>query len=391
MSGAPLLNASKEHEPHMTRFSRLSLAATVALTLASTGAQAQMLGIFNGVTSVFSQVTGKIGNKITGGESAKDIQAERDKFFTNMEAQTAGMDPAAKTQLAATMEKSWGLAENAILMSNAQAQRAKDAPLIDFKQVAKDSMGGFSTGIGMASVFGNAGGIGDIMRSASMDGLVDGMGGDSNASGAMVNRLSAPAMAGKDVSAATSNGITAGVTGGAAATVRHSVGGAVSGLVGKLGFGKHAVTFEATDSVNPLTFFGKHPSELAAKDLYRENGFMGWKRIDSSADLGAEAYAPLAGDEHVKAAVFNYDKTTKQVNVAFRVLTVPITEFNKVVELMGAKFGEQPRYASTGSVQRAVWSSGAFVAADTTKISLGWSHLVPAIYAAAAQTPVASN
>ncbi|ABM96939.1 hypothetical protein Mpe_B0161 (plasmid) [Methylibium petroleiphilum PM1] len=368
---------------------RFAAVAAVALAAFSPASHAQLLGIFNGVTSMVNQATGKIGNKLTGGESAKDLQAERDKFFAQFEQQSAGMDPAAKVQLRGTMEKSWGMAENALLMSNAQAQAAKDAPLVDFKKVAADSMGGFATQVGMNSVFGGAG-LGDVLSSATMDGVINGMGGQSGSAQAMASRAGSPGLLGTaDVGSAVSSGVTAGATRAAAGTVTNSVSSAVGGFMGKLGFGGPR-EFEATDAVHPLTFFGKHPGELDAKDLYRENGFLGWKRIDASADLGAEAYAPITGQGPAKASVFNFDKATGKVIVAFRVLAVAPTDFSKVIEAYSKQLGAQPRYASTGSVLRAVWESGVFVAADSTKISAGWSHLVPQAYAAAG-TPVAAN
>lgn len=374
----------------MNRTIRLfSAFAAVALALFSPASHAQFLGIFNGVTSAVNQITGKIGNKLTGGESAKDVQAERDKFFANFAQQSAGMDEASKAQLRGTMEKSWSMAENALLMSNAQAQSAKDAPLVDFKKVAADSMGGFASQVGMNSVFGGAG-LGDVLSTAMMDGVINGLGGQSGSAQAMAARAGSPGLlATGDVGSAVYAGVSSGATRAAASTVSSGVSSAVGGFVGKFGFGE-AREFEATDAVHPLTFFGKHPSELQAKDLYRENGFLGWKRIDASADLGAEAYAPISGQGQAKASVFNYDKATGKVIVAFRVLAVAPTDFNRVIEAYSKQLGAAPRYASTGAVLRAVWKSGVFVTADATKISAGWSHLVPEVYAAAG-TPVASN
>jgi len=364
----------------MQRTKRLAAAAALGLCLVSTASHAQFMGIFNGVASAVNQVTGKIGNKITGGETAKDIEAERQKFFSQFETQTAGMDAASKQQLMVSMEKSWGLTENALLMSNAQAQRAKDAPLLDIKQVALDSVGGFAAHAGLSAGLG--GGLGDVMRSATMEGVIDGLGGP--ATGAATMRPGLPVAAAGDLGEATAAGITTGATGAVSKTVTNSVSSTVGGWAGKLGLGgAKSANFEATDALSPVLFLSKHPAELRAQDLYRENGFLGWKRIDASTDLGAEAYAPIAGDDRVKAAVFNYDKSTGLVIVAFRVLAVGPTQFTQVVEAYSRQLGAAPRYASTGSVLRAVWEGGAFVTADAEKVSAGWSHLVPAVYAAA--------
>lgn len=340
-------------------------------------AHAQFLGILNGVTSVLNQATGKLGNKLTGGEQAKDIQAERDKFFATSDAQLAGLDPAARQQAQATLLKSWSFAENAMLLSNAQAKRAKDAPLVDFKQVARDAAGGLGVQVGMASVFGGAG-LGDIVKSAAMDGVVSGVGGgESNSGVAVAQRRISPLGTGMSLEGA----VTAGASTAVAKTVSSSVSSGVGGLLGRLTGG--AGDFQASDEVHPLQFLGKHPSALSAKDLYRENGFLGWKRIDASAELGAEAYAPITGDGPAKAAVFNFDKGTGLVTAAFRVLSVEPAKFNAVVESYAKLLGAEPRYASTGAVLRAVWESGAFVSSDATKVNVGWSTLVPQAYAAA--------
>lgn len=368
--------------------SRIRILGLAAALFASSAAQAQFLGIFNGVTSAFTQVTGKLGNKITGGEKAKDIQAERDKFFSTAEAQMAGLDPAARQQLQATMAKSWSMAENSLLLANAQAQRAKDAPLIDLKQVARDTVGGLGAQVGMNSVFGGAG-LGDVLKTATMDGVINGMGGQSSAGVATASRSGNYAAINGSLEGAVTGGVQAGANAAVAQGVTSSVSTGVSGLLGKL-TGRGNSTFEASDATNPLSFLGKHPSELVGKDLYRENGFLGWKRIDASADLGAEAYAPITGDGPAKAAVFNYDKTTGSVTAAFRVLNADPGQFTNVVEAIAKQLGAAPRYASTGSVMRAVWESGAFVAADSAKVSAGWSAIVPQAYAAAGSA-VASN
>lgn len=335
------------------------------------------MGVFQGATSVFNQVTGKLGNKLMGGEKARDIQAEHDKLYANFEAQTAGMDPASKRQLAASMDKAWASVEDAILMSNAQAYRAKNAPLLDFKKVAADSMGGFATQTGMNSVLGGAGMTG-VMRSATMNGIVDGLGGKPTGSRntwvPMTNPMAAPSVG----AAATS----------AAGNATGKAIGSMAGNSAKSYGNGSDEEFEVTDDVNPLLFLGKAPSELTWGDLYRENGFIGWKRIEKQP--GAEAYAQITGPDRVKAAIFNFSPKTGEMKAAFRILTVDPTQFNSVVTSMSNEFGE-PHYASSGSMLRATWPNGAFVTSDMEAIIVGWSALAQTTQTAARPAAAAAN
>jgi hypothetical protein len=367
----------------------LAFASIAALfVVASQPAHAQFMGVFQGATSIFNQVTGKLGNKVMGGERAKDLQAERDAYFANADKQTAGLDADSRRQLLGTIEKSWALAENAILLSNAQAQAAKDAPLVDLKQVAKDSLGGFATGVSIASI--GATGVGDVLTSAAMDGVINGFGGQSSSAGAAVSRSLHPGLAGtSDVGTAMANGAQAGVTKAAAGAVSGSVSSTISGIAAKFGFGGPA-PLEIGDAVNPLRFFDKHPGELLAKDLYRENGYIGWKRIDGSTAVGAEAYAPVTGKGAARAAVYNFDKETGQVTAAFRILNATPVDFNKVIDGYTKMLGAEPRYASSGAMLRAVWENGAFVTADETKVNAGWSRQAGVTYTQVAPAAAAT-
>ncbi len=343
--------------------------ATVTMMTAIPG-HAQFLGILGGATSIFTQITGKIGNKITGGESATDIQVERDKYFSTMEQQLAGVDPASKPQLMATFAQQWSFAESAILMRNAQAQRQKDAPLVDMQQVLKDSLGGFSAQVGMAGAFGNAS-VMDVLGSSTLDGIISGVSGNEPAkAGAMRARGMQVGYGGvTSVAGVAGAAMTSAVAGG----VSSAVNGAVTSAIRTSG-SDPSYKFPAV--ADPLSFFGKTPNSLVGKDLYRENGFIGWKRIDGSLEQGAEAYAPVSPDSVVKAAVFNFDKSTGSMKAAFRVLAAPPSDFTKVVEGLDVFLGIKGRYASTGASLRAIWPGGAFVTADTTRLVVGWSDLV---------------
>lgn len=358
---------------------------SMALWLVPSGAHAQLNGLLGGVASVFGQVTNSVGGKLMASSQAVDLQAEREKFFASFDAQSAGMPASSKKQLLATMEATWQSAESAYLIENMRVQQAKDAPWVDFKKVAVDAVGGAAAQASMTSAFGSVG-LADVMKSAAMDGVVVGVGGRPGAAVSQVPRA-AVAAEGTSFGVAAKAGVEAGATDVASKTVTSAVGSAVGGLVRKLGFGGVTASagFEVSDAVNPLVFLGKHPSELLAKDLYRENGFQGWKRIEMSEKLGADIYAPIAGEHPSRAAVFNYDKTGAVIG-AFRVLNAPINEFSSVVSALSKQLNEPARYASTASALRAVWSSGAFASADASKISVGWSQAVPRLHAKAPVT-----
>ncbi len=356
--------------------------AAFALALPSQ-AQGQLIGgIFSGVGNIFSQTTGKIGSAVTGGDKLANLEEERQKYFVTTEQQLAGMDMASKKQLMVTIEKQWGMVENAFLMQNMKAQQAKDAPLIDLGQVFKASVGGVASTIGMGG--GMGGGVGDVLAGATLEGLVAGATDTAPVNSAGIR---AGIMAGNGyggvISPASAGSV---VTGAATSAVAGGVSSAVSGMFGNLLRGGNTAQpeFKFPEKADPTKFLGVAPSTLLGKDLYRENGYLGWKRIDGSQAQGAEAYAPVGGDPSIKAAVYNFDKNTGAVTAAFRILTVAPTEFTKVVEALNARMG-QSVYASTGSTLRAVWPDGSFVAADEAKVTVGWSSLVPAVQVQAAQ------
>jgi hypothetical protein len=363
------------------------IVSTAAMT--STSAHAQFMGIFQGVMSATNQVTGKIGNKLTGGEKPVDLEMERTKFYAAVEDSSKGMDEQTKKLLRSNMEAKWQFAEQSFLMRNAQAVRAKNAPLVDFKKVALDAVGGAALQGGMnMAVLGNSG-LGGVLQSAAMDGIVTGVGGKSTAGNPAAARLGAAAMGSSAAGALPSAGM---VRAGMAASVAGAATTAVSGVVAN-GIEQTVSSmtpaqplgpeYEIDETNHPLDFFGKHPQEWLAKDLYRENGNLGWKLIERAADQTSEAYAPVAGDDHAKVAIFNLDPASGKINAAFRILKVAPGDFVRVVFGVARKLQAEPRYASQGTVLRAVWENGAFVAADTTNVSVGWSALVPATYRAA--------
>lgn len=335
------------------------------------------MGVLNGVMNIANQATSKVSDKLLGADKPVDLEQERDKFHATMQVQTAGMDPESKARLLA----SWDLAEHGFLMQNAQAHKRASGPLIDWKAAAKEAAGGVMLDRGMANVFSGGGGLGSVLSGAAMDGIIAGSTGNAPVgqrkglggaplAGGLAGGVAAMADAGKA-------GVEQAVTG--------SVTGAVSGLTSKtmaqFGFGAAGKAYEVDESVHPERFFGKHPAAIGKRDLYRENGNMGWKRIETSAT--AEAYAPVAGDELASAAVFNVDPGTGMVVAAFRILSVQPGDFARVVDGVATSLGKAPRYASKGNVMRAVFEDGAFVTADSAKVTLGWSRLVSATYAAA--------
>ncbi|MDR5798987.1 hypothetical protein [Caballeronia sp. LZ001] len=353
---------------------KLTLATGAAMLVSSAPAHAQFMGVFQAAMSVVNQATGKLGSKIMGADKPSDLEAERAKFFNAVETQTTGMDKASKAAFQAQLNNQWGSMENALLMRNAQLQHEKSAPLIDLKKVAQDAMGGMAVQMNISSITGGAGGIGDLMQGAAMNGIVSGVNGQPQGA----NQYARPVYH----NGTMADAVTGGLTNGAGTAVSGAVSGAVKSAVDNVGgvFGNSTSgDYEITEGNDPAVFFGKAPAELSAKDLYRENGNLGWKRLDGSV-AGAEAYAPIAGDEVAKAAVFNFDPATGQLKAAFRVLKATQVDFKKVVDAVSKKYQAQPRFASQGSVLRAVWENGMFVAADSTKVSAGWSSLVNSTY-----------
>ena len=361
-------------------FKATLVAAGIALALPS-HAQGQLIGgIFSGLGNIITQTSNKIGSSVTGGDKLANIEEERTKYFLTTEKQLAGMDPASKKQLMVTLEKQWEMAENALLMQNMKVQQAKDAPLIDFGQVLKASASGVASTVGMGSAM--SGGVGDILTGATLEGLIAGATDTApvNSAGVRAGIMSGVGYGG--VITPASPGAV--VTGAATTAVAGGVSNAVSNIFSGVLRGDKAAQseFKFPEKADPTKFLGVAPSTLMGKDLYRENGYLGWKRIDGSQAQGAEAYAPVGGDPNIKAAVYTFDKQTGAVTAAFRILTVPPTEFTKVVQALDAQMGPS-RYASTGSILRAVWADGSFATADQSKITVGWSSLIPAVYAQA--------
>lgn len=369
----------------MKNNTKLAVALGMMCSLAAAApAHAQFMGLLNGVMNVANQATSKVGDKLLGADKPVDIEHEREKFLAAMQVQTAGMDQTAKARLLAT----WDLAEQGFLMQNAQAYKRATGPMIDWTAAARETAGGVMLDRGMSNVFsGGSNSLSGMLSGAAMDGIIAGSTGSAPASGQRSRVTGTPTPTGlagglDALAGAGKAGVEQGVAG--------SVAGAVSGITGKamaqFGFGTANKAYEITDAVHPERFFGKHPSAVSKRDLYRENGNIGWKKVEASAT--AEAYAPVAGDDAASASVFNIDAGTGMVVAAFRILNVQPADFSRVVEGVTKALGKAPRYASQGSVMRAVFENGAFVTADSAKVTLGWSQVVTDTYAKAA--PVAA-
>ncbi|WP_228536107.1 hypothetical protein [Noviherbaspirillum malthae] len=365
--------------------------ACLAATVIVPSAHAQFLGVFQGVINAANQVTGKLGNRIMGGENAVNLEDERTKFNRSVESQLAGMDDATKRILQPKLEASWAMAEQGFLMRNAQAYRSKLGPLIDFKQVATSALGGVALQANMGGALLGNNGLGEVLSGATMNGILTGVGAQSTGFDATGARMAASAM-GSTAAGTIPNiqgNVAAAVTATATSAVTTAVSGAVSSTTQQIlrdsQLSASSKTYEINELNHPLNFFEKHPSELVKGDLYRENGNIGWKKIEGSST--AEAYAPVAGDDVATASVFNFDPTSQKITAAFRILKATQMDFIPVVQGISKALQAQPRYASQGSVLRAVWENGAFVTADTAKLTAGWSLLVPQTYRAAVALP----
>lgn len=332
------------------------------------------MGLLNGVMNVANQATSKVGDSLLGADKPVDLEAERNKFMKAIEAQTAGLDKDAKARVLA----GWNLAEQGFLMRNAQIQRKASGPLIDWKEAAREAAGGVMVDRGMAGIFAGGDGLGSVLSGAAMDGILAGATGSPAVPSQSARQAQMPL--GMGGAAGIVEAGKAGVQNGIAGSVAGTLSGFTSKAMAQIGIGKEP--YALTDAVHPERFFGKHPSSLSKRDLYRENGFICWKRIDANAT--AEAYGPVAGDDAASAAVFNFDPKSESVVAAFRILAARPEDFNRVVEGVSASLGKSPRYASQGSVMRAVYDSGAFVTADAAKVTLGWSQVASTTYASAA-------
>ena len=352
---------------------RIALHASACLVfMSSVPAHAQFMGVFQGVSNVLTQVTGKIGNKVMGGESTKDLQAERDAYFAQLEVHTAGMSPEGKRAFMRSAEQQWGMAENAILMTNAQAVATRDAPLIDVGQAASAAIGGVATQIGFAGIGGSD--LGQTMTSSALRGIVGGVGGQPGQ--VYVPRASG----GNDIGAVAAASVTNAVGSSVTAGVGNFVGGLFGGSKGSVPLGSGP--FKDAKSIDPRDLFGAHPKATHSKDLYRNAGHFGWKRVETAP--GAQAFSPITGKGVARSAVFNYDTSSGAVTAAFRVLSLQPIDFGSVVAALNDQLGQPARFASADTIMRAVWEEGHFVINDGARITVGWSAAVPPIYAAAA-------
>jgi hypothetical protein len=369
------LNRSKP----ILKANHAALAALITLGCAVQPAHAQLFGgILSGVTSVVNQVGSKVGSSLSSAKP-QDIEAERDRFFGTLDKQLAGVDPVSRQQLKETASAQWSTAEHALLIQNAQLQKQKDGPLVDFGKVARDAAGGASSQLGMNSMFGGAG-IGEVVGGSALEGLVAGVADTTPVNGrAMRANVLATGM-GPANPAALATGVSAAVTSGVGATVGTTVGNMARQVMGA---GQAAYAFPA--AADPRSFLGQEPGRLAARDLYREHGFIGWKLVEGTPAGGAAAFAPVLGDDHVKLAVYTVDKQSGAVNAAFRVLKVPASDFTKVVEGLETYLKKKATYASSGHTLRAVWEDGSFVTADATRVCVGWSMLAGGLYRTAAR------
>lgn len=360
---------------------------------ASLPAHAQFLGVFQGVINAANQVTGKLGNRLLGGEKPVNLEEERSKFQTSTEAQLSGMDEPTRRILRPKLESSWAMAEQSFLLRNAQAYKSKLGPLLDLKQVATSALGGLAVQANIGSALGGSSGLGNVLSGAAMDGILTGVGAQPGGFNPHAARMAASQVGASSVAGMPAYGInpTASIGIAAGSAVSGAVSNAISSGTQKIladsQIAADTTVYEIHELNHPLVFFEKHPGELFVRDLYRENGNLGWKKIDSGAT--AEAYAPVAGDDVASAAVFNFDAGTQKVNAAFRIVKAGQMDFIPIVRGISKAIQAEPRYASQGDVLRAVWESGAFVTADSAKVTVGWSHLVPQTFRTTA--PVAAQ
>jgi hypothetical protein len=339
-------------------------------------AQAQFLGLFQGVISATNQVTSKVGKSIMGADKPVNLEEERNKFYGSTEAQMAGMDEATKRIMRTKLQSSWQMVEQSFLVRNAEAYKSKMGPLIDLKQIAASALGGLAVQANIGAI-GASTGLTGVLSGATMDGILAGVGAQSTSFNPNAARV---------LTTPYGNNVSTAVGAAASNTISSIVSTAISTSTQKILADSQVAadmkTYDINELNHPLVFFDKHPSELSLKDLYRENGNLGWKKIDSAAT--AEAYAPVVGDEMSTAAVFNFDADSKIINAAFRILKASQMDFISIVQGVSKTLQAQPRYASQGDVLRAVWQNGAFVTADPTKVTVGWSHLVPQTFQASA-------
>lgn len=319
-------------------------------------------GVARGVTSTIGQVGSGLGKRLFAKDKRVDLEAERSRFFGEIEAQAASLDPAARSALLSSLESQWSTLEAGLLMSNAQATQELKKPLIDVKRVALDVAEG---ALVQAQVVGVAGGLDldGMLSGAAVQGVIEGFAGDDISGTVFV-----PGAGPKGTSVADAATGAAGAV--LAQGVQDTTAKAVNGMRGN-GEGQ-IVRFKLSDDTNPARFLGLHPETLNARDLYREFGFIGWKRFQHTETL--QVYVPVIPDPATKAELFVIDASSGQVLSAFRILKTTAASFGPLVDQLTTQERSSPRYASGGSELRAVWDSGVFLTADSQQVGLGWSR-----------------
>lgn len=356
----------------MLRLRHIAIASMFAVAASGASAQSFGFGLLKAGTNILSNATGKLFNT----DKPTDIEAEHEKFMGQFEETTKGMSDADKAGLRRTFDAQWDAIEGRLLVRNAQVAHQKSAPIIDLKAAALDVAGATALGANLnAGVFGDAG-IGSLMQSAALNGVVDGLGGQGTANqtaGIIGMRSNASAMGAMSAGLVPNVGAmaqTAAVQ-AVAAPVTNAVSGKVSAWVG--GFlGGQTAPAGINESVAPTNFFGKHPQELTRASVKREAGLIGWKRIQKADDGALEVYAPVMPEDAFKAVVFTFDQAGAVVG-AFRMLKGGLTDFRPYADEAGKMVGTSPTFAGGDGVLRALWSDGTFLAADATTMSFGWS------------------
>jgi hypothetical protein len=352
-------------EIRITLAPALQWAIVAGLALASATAHAQMsgLGVARGVASAVGQIGSGLGKKLLAKDKRVDLEAERARFFGEIEAEAASLDPEARSALLASLESQWAMAETQMLIANAQADRERKAPLIDVKRVALDAVDG---ALVHAEVVGVAGGLdlGGILSGAAVRGVVEGFSDDGERS--YGSATSPTGLSGLSVADAA--------TDVAGAALADGVRGAVSDAVGGLrsDSGAAGTRFKLTEDIDPLRFLDQAPVSLDAAALYRQYGYIGWRRVERTETL--QVFAPVLPDPVTKAVVIITHAESGAVISAVRVLKTTAASFGALVEQLTEREKAPPRYASSSNQLRALWPSGVFVAADARQVTLGWSQ-----------------
>lgn len=161
----------------MLRLRHIAIASMFAVAASGASAQSFGFGLLKAGTNILSNATGKLFNT----DTPTDIEAEHEKFMAQFEETTKGMSEADKAGLRRTLDAQWDAIEGRLLVRNAQVAHQKSAPIIDLKAAALDVAGATALGANLnAGVFGDAG-IGSLMQSAALNGVVDGLGGQGTA------------------------------------------------------------------------------------------------------------------------------------------------------------------------------------------------------------------